>query len=112
MKRLIAAILALMLISSASLADEPGDVPAFFTSKTSVSFVKVYAKDIVGIGKVQFLVNGREIAWVRAESARDPKLRIDNSYPYLVRTVRLAPGKNRFEILVNGDRAWFATYSR
>lgn len=104
--------MALSLLAPKALADEPGGIPAFFTSKTSVSVVKVYAKDIVGIGKVQFFVNGREIAWVRAESARDPKLRIDNSYPYLVRTVRLGPGKNRFEILVNGDRAWFATYSR
>ena len=105
-------MLALWLLAPAALADEPADVPAFFTKKISATQVKVYAKDIVGIGKVQFIVNEREIAWVRAESRGDPKLRIENSYPYLVRTVTLSPGKNRIEIRVEGGRAWFATYSR
>lgn len=107
-----ACVFALLLVAPTALADEPSDVPAFFTKKISQTQVKVYAKDIVGIGKVQFMVNEQEIAWVRAESASDPKLRIENSYPYLVRTVTLAPGKNRIEIRVEGGRAWFATYSR
>ena len=112
MRRLLAAVLALWLLAPAALADEPADVPAFFTKKISATQVKVYAKDIVGIGKVQFMVNEQEIAWVRAKSRDDPKLRIENSYPYLVRTVTLSPGKNRIEIRVEGGRAWFATYSR
>ena len=112
MRRLLATVMALGLFVPAAIADEPADVPAFFTKKISETQVKVYAKDIVGIGKVQFLVNEREIAWVRAESVSDPKLRIENSYPYLVRTVTLTPGKNRIEIRVEGGRAWFATYSR
>ena len=112
MKRLACALLVLTCIGPASVADEPADVPAFFTKKISATQVKVYAKDIVGIGKVQFLVNDREVAWVRAESTDDPKLRIENSYPYMVRTVTLSPGKNRIEIRVDSDRAWFATYSR
>ena len=104
-------MMALGLWAPAALADEPSDVPAFFTKKVSQNQIKIYAKDIVGIGKVQFMVNEREIAWVRAESASDPKLRIENSFPYLVRTVTLSPGKNRIEIRVDGGRAWFATYS-
>lgn len=112
MKRLAAVLLSLMLLAPSALADEPADIPGFFTKKISNTEVKVYAKDIVGIGKVQFWVNGREIAWVRAETRDDPKLRIQNSAPYLVRTVELSPGKNRIEIRLNGTRAWFATYSR
>jgi hypothetical protein len=112
MKRLAGAIITLLMVSPAALADEPADVPAFFTKKISSTQVKVYAKDIVGIGKVQFWVNGREIAWVRAKTQFDPKLRIENSDPYLVRTVNLVPGKNRIEITVDSGRAWFATYSR
>ena len=104
-------MMALGLWAPAALADEPSDVPAFFTKKVSQNQIKIYAKDIVGIGKVQFMVNEREIAWVRAESASDPKLRIENSFPYLVRTVTLSPGKNSIEIRVEGGRAWFATYS-
>lgn len=82
----------------------------FITRHIGNNQVKVYAKDIVSLGKIQFLVNGKEIAWIRAESETDPKLRFANNSHYLVRTVDLAPGKNRIEIRVNGLRAKFATY--
>lgn len=73
--------------------------------------VRMYAKDPVAVGKVQFKVNGREIAWVRAVDEADPKLLQHSSgASYLVRRVELKPGKNRFEILVDGDRIWRATY--
>ena len=74
--------------------------------------VKMYAKNLVGAGKVQFMLNGKEIAWVRAESTSDPKLREANGSHYLVRTVNLVPGqKNVLEIYVDGVRAWRAAYS-
>ena len=111
MRKLAGITLATLLVGPAALADEPADVPAFFTKKISDTQVKVYAKDIVNIGKVQFFVGDREIAWVRATSSDDSKLRTYNGVPYLVRTVTLEPGKNRIEIKVDGGRAWFATYS-
>jgi hypothetical protein len=78
--------------------------------------IKMYAKNPAGQGKVQFFVDGEEIAWVNASDDTDPKLRvITENGPmagvnYLVRTVSLNPGKNRFEIRVDGERVWRATY--
>jgi hypothetical protein len=60
--------------------------------------VKVHIFDVVGAGKVQIFVNGKEIAWVNATSDSDSKLRDG----YLVRTINLEPGKNVFEIFVDG----------
>jgi len=78
----------------------------------SVSTVRFYAKDPIGIGKLQFKVNGREIAWIRAIDETDPKLRARaNGLPYLVRTITLAPGKNALEIFVDGTRVWRAAYT-
>ena len=112
MKRLLAACtIALLWLPTSSVADEPLGGPAFFTSKVSDSQVKIYAKDIVGVGKVSFVVDGKEIAWVRAQNNEDKKLRLVGETPYLVRTVDLEPGKNRIEILVEGRRAWRVTYS-
>lgn len=73
--------------------------------------VKVYAKNIVGAGKVQFKVNGEEIAWVRAMDNTDPKLRFANDAYYLVRTVELSDGKNAIEIFVDGERVRRAAYT-
>ena len=53
----------------------------------------------------------KQLAWVRAEDETDSKLSFANGFSYLVRTVDLSPGKNRFEILVDGERAFRATYS-
>jgi hypothetical protein len=68
---------------------------------------KVWVFDVAGAGKVQILVNGREIAWVRTADSSDPKL----TNGYLVRTVELAEGKNVIEILVDGERVRRTVYS-
>ena len=78
---------------------------------------KLYAKSVVGKGKVQFYFNGKEIAWVRAIDETDPKLRVITSGPmtganYLVRTVDLLEGKNILEIYVDGERVRRTAYSR
>ena len=86
--------------------------PAYWPKKLTDSSVKLYAKNIVGAGKVQFFLNGREIAWVRAADANDPKLRTANGFQYLVRTVTLKAGmKNALEIYVDGIRVRRAAYS-
>jgi hypothetical protein len=61
------------------------------------------------------MLNGKEIAWARAVSDDDPKLRKYTlegvEIPYLVRNVVLTPGiKNAFEIYVDGVRVWRAAY--
>ena len=72
----------------------------------------MYAKNIVGAGKIQFMVNGKEVAWVRAVDETDAKLREANGFYYLVRTVRLVPGqKNALEIYVDGVRVTRSAYS-
>lgn len=83
-----------------------------WTKKISDTEIKFYAKNLVGVGKVQFFVNGREIAWVRAEDENDPKLRGAAGSSYLVRTVKLVQGeKTVFEAYVNGERVRRAAYS-
>ena len=86
--------------------------PAYWPKKLTDSSVKLYAKNIVGAGKVQFFLNGKEVAWVRAADANDPKLRTANGFQYLVRTVTLKAGmKNALEIYVDGIRVRRAAYS-
>lgn len=80
----------------------------FWTSRTGNN-VKVYAKNFIGQGKVQFFFNGEEIAWARPENLDDPKLRVITEghmagASYLVRDKDLRPGKNVFEIYLNGER--------
>lgn len=83
-----------------------------WTKKVGDSAINVYAKDVVGAGKVQFFVNGTETAWIRAEDDRDKKLRIANGAHYLVRTVKLVESvKNVFEIHVDGVRIWRTAYT-
>jgi hypothetical protein len=72
--------------------------------------VKLYAKEPMNVGKIQFFKDGKEIAWIRATDLSDPKLSFASGTPYLVRSVTLTPGKNRFEIKVDGVRVWRATY--
>jgi hypothetical protein len=62
------------------------------------------------------MLNGREIAWVRAIDATDPKLRTVTAGPmagvsYLVRTITLQPGKNALEIYVDGERVRRVAYT-
>ncbi len=67
--------------------------------------MKIYARDVVGAGKVQFIVNGREIAWIRAVDATDPKLNVMNDG--MVRSVfvrDMLVGRNVIEIFVDGER--------
>ena len=75
--------------------------------------IKIYAKNVIGVGKVQLFVDGKEIAWVNAVDATDPKLRTANGFHYLVRTVNLkADGsKTRFEVKLNGERVRRNTYT-
>jgi hypothetical protein len=85
---------------------------ASWTKNLNDGTVKMYAKNIVGAGKVQFMLNGKEIAWVNATSAADSKLRTANGASYLVRTIDLVEGqKNVLEILVDGVRSARSAYS-
>jgi len=86
------------------------DAKGAWTQRQPDGSVKVYAKNPVGVGKVQFFFNDREIAWVRAADETDPKLRFRGEGYYLVRTVNLQPGKNVFEIYVEGERVRRAAY--
>jgi hypothetical protein len=78
---------------------------------------KLYAKNIIGAGKVTFRVNGKEIAWIRAIDETDPKLRVITEGPmtganYLVRTIKLQKGKNVLEVFIDGKRTTRTVYSR
>jgi hypothetical protein len=77
------------------------------TKRMDDSSAKVYFYGAVGAGKIQFMLNGREIAWVNATDASDRKL----TDGYLVRTVTLEPGKNVIEVLVDGVQVRRTVYS-
>ena len=87
------------------------DLMKVWTQLQSDNTVKMYAKNIVGVGKIQFFHNNNEIAWVRASNALNPKLRQANGSSYLVRTRELEEGKNAFEIYDDGKRIWRAAYA-
>tara|TARA_B110000503_G_C7070547_1_gene380677 strand:- start:90 stop:1202 length:1113 start_codon:yes stop_codon:yes gene_type:complete len=82
-----------------------------WTKKISDDQVKMYFKNPIGVGKLQFFVNGREIAWIRATDATDPKLRQTQNASYLVRTITLESGKNALEIYQDSVRVWRAAYA-
>lgn len=84
---------------------------SYWTKKISDTEVKMYAKNVIGEGKIQFFEDGQEVAWVRAENEQDPKLISAIGSYYLVRTIELDPGKNRLEIRVDGERVRFNTYT-
>jgi hypothetical protein len=92
--------------ASGSLAAGATDTgkPAFWTKDIGNGEVKLYAKNIVGAGKIQFFHNGKEVAWINAVDALDPKLRAASGSFYLVRTLKLVSGKNVFEITDDGVR--------
>jgi hypothetical protein len=111
--RYFAVLLALLLgLSAPVAADEPEDMPAFYARQVSETQVKIYAKDIVGIGKVSLKLNGRELGWVRATSDQDRKLRIIDGTAYLVRTGTLRVGANQIQVLVDGKVAWSTQLAR
>jgi hypothetical protein len=78
--------------------------------------LKMYARDIVGAGKVQFFLNGREIAWVRATDGSDPKLNVRSAAGEpgdgMVRTVTAAAGRNVLEIYVGDERVARRVFTR
>lgn len=70
--------------------------PSFWTKKLDAGFAKIYAKNIVGAGKAQFVFNGKDIAWILAVDSMNPKLRNANGASYLVRTVSLVGARRTF----------------
>ena len=94
------------------IADESKQAHSW-TKKLDDATAKIYSKNIIAVGKVQFMFNGEEIAWVRATDASDPKLRIVDDANYLVRTVDLVAGmKNILEVYIDGERVRRTAYSR
>lgn len=86
-------------------------VKAWTSFNEQTNKVKIYAKNLVGKGKVQFFVDGKEVGWVRPIDASNPKLITNSNGVYFVRTVTLdAKVKNRIEIKLNGERLVFNTY--
>lgn len=86
--------------------------PNFYTKvQADVSSVKIYAHNIVGLGKIQLFHNGREVAWTRVRNTED----FDGATPivgehsvYLVRTRDLVPGRNDFRIKSDGQWVTFS----
>ena len=74
-----------------------------FSIKQTGGKVRLAANNAVGVGKVQFKINGREYGWIRAIDIRDPKLREADGNHYFVRTLNLRIGKNNVEIWVDGE---------
>jgi hypothetical protein len=98
-------------IGSVPVSGNTGDYSSW-TKKLDAGSAKMYAKNVIGEGKVQFFLNGEEIAWVRATSATDPKLRTANGSAYQVRTVNFVQGqKNVLEIYVDGVRTTRTAYT-
>ena len=96
----------------APITPEISDELKAWTKNLNDGTAKIYAKNIVGAGKIRFMLNGEEIAWVRAVSAADPKLRTANGAHYLVRTVDLVEGqKNILEVYLDGVRIKRTAYS-
>lgn len=89
---------------------EVNNAPNFYTKmQADLSSVKIYAHNIVGLGKIQFFHNGREVAWTRMRDTED----FDGAIPivgehsvYLVRTRDLVLGRNDFRIKADGH--WVA----
>jgi hypothetical protein len=100
---------AILIRAGSSSESTQGLRPRVFTKAQNDGTVKVYARDAVGLGKIQFRVNGREIAWIRAIDETDPRLNLRGDG--MVRTVKLMPGKNAIEIYVDGERVWRAAYT-
>jgi hypothetical protein len=100
--------LTVSLSATVAIVNSASTETGYWTQRTGDN-VKVYAKNVIGVGKVQIFVNGREIAWIRARDISDPKLRVITSGPmagavYLVRDRDLLSGRNVFEIYVDGQR--------
>jgi hypothetical protein len=87
-------------------------ITSTWTKNLNNRSVKMCAKNVIGAGKIRFMVNGKEVVWVRAIDETDAKLREANGFYYLVRTVTLKAGmKNVLEIYVDAERVRRAAYS-
>jgi hypothetical protein len=95
-----------IVVAGSSAATSSGEVRPS-TKRMADNTAKVWVFGVAGSGKVQILVNGREIAWVRTEDSSDSRL----TNGYLVRTVELSQGKNVIEVLVEGERVRRTVYS-
>jgi hypothetical protein len=96
-----------IVVAGSSAATSSGEVRPS-TKRMADNTAKVWVFGVAGSGKVQILVNGREIAWVRTEDSSDSRL----TNGYLVRTVELSQGKNVIEIYVAGERVRRVAYTR
>jgi hypothetical protein len=97
-----------LTIQDGILVKETGEVKAsdtFLIKYKSAGLIKMYALAPVGAGKVQFLVNGKEVAWIRAQGEEDPKLRTfdktEQRGGYFVRSVSVE-GATSFAIALEG----------
>jgi hypothetical protein len=82
-----------------------GEARAWTRFLDATDELKIYARDVVNAGKITFVVNGTEIAWIRATSAADPKLNVASDG--MVRSVfvsDMAAGRNVIEIFEDGVR--------
>lgn len=85
--------------------------PRAWTKRLSNEQAKLYFKHPIGVGKVQFFLNEKEVAWVRTDRL-SPRLRVAGAASYLVRTVDLNPGRNVLEIYLDGKRERRVIYTR
>jgi hypothetical protein len=103
------------VVPEADAESDVDDAPAVargWTRAMADGTVKFYARDLVGAGKVRLMLNGREIAWVRAVDASDPKLNVGPAQERdgILRIVgpgtrwSLAAGRNVLEIYVGDTR--------
>jgi hypothetical protein len=82
-----------------------GEARAWTRFLSATNELKIYARDVVNAGKITFVVNGNEIAWIRATSAADPKLNVASDG--MVRSVfvrDMLQGRNVIEIFEDGVR--------
>jgi hypothetical protein len=92
-------------VTVGSVAAVAGEARAWTRFLSATNELKIYARDVVNAGKIQFIVNGTEIAWIRATSAADPKLNVASDG--MVRSVfvrDMLQGRNVIEIFEDGVR--------
>jgi hypothetical protein len=94
-----------IVISGAAVVSESAAQTS--TKRKEDNTVKVWVFDVVGSGKVQIMLNGKEVAWVNAVDRSDSKL----FNGYFVRTLTLSEGKNVIEVFVGGKRVDRKAYS-
>lgn len=80
--------------------------------RSSDSKARIAAKDIIGVGKVAFFLNGKEVGWINPTSTSDKKLRKSGDSYVFAKTVSLKSGKNVIEIRVGECIAKRTTYTR